>query len=102
MANLYITEYAKLAHDVDGNPLQVPEEPALAEQAVSFTTSTQSAALNRLTTVVRLLADADCHIKFGTNPTATTSHQKLEANVEYLRGIKRGYTNLEIAAVTAS
>jgi len=40
--------------------------------------SLQSAAIN--STVVRLVATADCHIVFGANPTATANDTFLPAN----------------------
>jgi hypothetical protein len=40
--------------------------------------SIQSAAIN--STVVRLVATADCHIVFGANPTATVNDTLLPAN----------------------
>ena len=40
--------------------------------------SVQSAAIN--STVVRLVATADCHIVFGANPTATANDTLLPAN----------------------
>lgn len=39
--------------------------------------SAQSAAFGASTTHVTVQADADCHIAFGKNPTATTSHFKV-------------------------
>jgi hypothetical protein len=73
---LSISEYA-------GYPvlaLQCPVEPAIADQAVDITgTSTQSAAFNASTRLVRLCADASCSIKFGVSPTATLTSKFLAA-----------------------
>lgn len=47
-------------------------------QAVAVSgTSAQSAALGGSTGYVRLMATTLCHIRVGSNPTATTSHMPL-------------------------
>ena len=101
MATLYIREYAKLAKDADGNTIEAGEEPAIADQTVTFTTSAQSAAFNRSTRFVLLKADADAHILFGANPTATTSQFRLEADVAMFFGLNADLValgTLEVAA----
>lgn len=92
MATLIITEYQHPGvRQDDGNRVgNLALEPAIAEQSVSFTTATQSSAFNDATRVVRLQADAACNVKFGSNPTATASHQPLSAGVEYWRAVKSG------------
>ena len=47
-----------------------------ADQAVAYTTSTQSSALGgtNQSFIVRLIATTDCHILIGKNPTATTTN----------------------------
>ena len=46
--------------------------------------SAQSSAHAATTNVVRLVSTTDCHVSFGSNPTATTSSMYLPANqVEY-------------------
>lgn len=101
MANLYITEFS--SQGVDGGSkapvVPVPQMPPLAQQVVTFTTTTQSAALNASTRFVRLIADADCHIEVGSNPTATTSSMKLISGQPEYFGIGPGQ---KIAAVTAA
>ena len=56
----------------------------------TITTSGSSAAISTAfaagTTVVRIVATKDCHITFGTSPTATTSLPFMPANqVEYFK-----------------
>ena len=68
MAKLWITELAYMP-----GMSQVAQLPPIAEQVVTFTTTTQSAAANHSTRFVRVISDADCHIAVGDNPTATTS-----------------------------
>ena len=51
-----------------------PIQPDLNPQKVSISgTSAQSSALGATTKSVRLVADTDCWIVIGENPTATTS-----------------------------
>jgi len=94
MAVLYISEYPQNAVDV---PTLV-QEPSTVSQAVTFTTSTQSAAFRSDTRMVRLHTDTNCFIKFGTNPTATTaSDARMAANqTEYFK-VNPGF---KVAAVT--
>lgn len=98
MASLSITEYSNLG--LNGNA-PIPQEPAITGQNVSFTTTTASAAFNERTRFVRLVASADCYVKFGASPTATTSDQFLSAELEYFRGVPEGKA-CKVAAVAAS
>ena len=77
----------------------MPREPAVTRQAVSFTTTTQSAAFQKETTLISVESSADCFLEFGTNPTATTSKLPLKAGVEKFRAVRGGH---KVAAVTAS
>lgn len=65
----------------------LPMKPSFQpSQVVAYDSSTQSSALNARTTVVRLVATTNCHVKFGSNPTATTSDIYLPAGVvEYFK-----------------
>ncbi len=97
MAKLHVSEYnAILKADVgeasttdgvakaDVAVAQAVKEPAIAEQAVTFTTATQSSAFNAATKIVRVAADAQCYIAFGANPTATANSKLLPSfGVEY-------------------
>lgn len=98
MATLYVTEYAALGADIGGSRAPVAVEPAVTTQTVSFTTTTQSNAFNSSTRFVRLISTADCHLLFGSDPTATTSHQKVAANAVEWRAVHPGH---KVAAVTA-
>ncbi|MGD9878915.1 MAG: hypothetical protein AB7F22_07850 [Reyranella sp.] len=103
MALLYITEY------VGSGPLRplntgqaalpLAQEPGTDQTPLSFTTSAQSAAFAATTQYVRLLANSDCHVIFAVAPTATTSHQKLTAGVEYWRAVVPGQKVAAIVAV---
>jgi hypothetical protein len=108
MATLYVSEYASLAQAVVGGASfpQVPMQPALAEQAFVFTTTTQSAAFNAQTTVVRLHTDAICGVTFGTNPTATVAgagvgSSRMAANQTEYHAVPKGRA-FKVAAVVAT
>lgn len=102
MAILYITEYAAPRQ---GNGFQVgslPEAPPLATQAVTFTTSTQSANLNAKTRYVRIHTDGICSIRWGGNPTAVITDPRMVAGqTEFFTVSKEAVdAGLKIAAVT--
>ena len=48
-------------------------KPTTVQMLASGGTSGQSSAFGSYTYYVRVCADADCHILFGSNPTATSS-----------------------------
>lgn len=87
MATLLIAEFSGVSSGAPGAALPVAELPELASQSVTFTTSTQSAALGATTRLVRLTASDDCHLAAGADPTASAaSAVKLTAgNPEYFR-----------------
>lgn len=98
MAVLYITEYEDLARDSQGNAIAAGKEPAVATQAVTFTTSTQSAAFNGKTNFVFIVSDTLGYIRFGSSPTAvTTEPTRMPADVGMFFGVKGGD---RVAAVT--
>lgn len=81
MAFIYISEYSDEGMDSKGRIMPCAKEPAIANQRVAVgLSSTQSAALNANTTLVRINTDTDCCVLFGTNPTATTSIKRMTAN----------------------
>jgi hypothetical protein len=56
------------------------------EKVTSSGTSAQSAAFADNIYYVRVVADAACHIEFGTSPTATTSKVYVPADdIEYFK-----------------
>ena len=56
------------------------------EKVTSSGTSAQSAAFADNIYYVRVVADASCHIEFGSNPTATTSKVYVPADdIEYFK-----------------
>ena len=90
MAKLSITEYASmLGHDGTGRPADLALEPG-TDQEVTFTTATQSTAFATSTRFIRMVADTNCRVKFGSNPTALAASQRLVADTEYWRGVVAG------------
>src|SRR5690606_19729860 len=90
MATLYITEFEALALDRVGGAAPVAMEPALAHQAVTFTTATASDAFDARTRYVRIVSDADCFVSFGDDPEATANDEFIVAGVPEWRGIRQG------------
>ena len=100
MGILYITEFAQLAPSgAPGGWGQVPLQPALAEQKITYSTTTQSAAFNAKTRMVRIHTDSICSIEFGTNPTATTSTGRMAAGATEYHGVPVGQ-NYMVAVIT--
>ena len=60
--------------------------PKTTQKVTSSGSSVQSSAFGAYIEYVRIVADADCHIAFGVNPTATTSSIYVPADdVEYFK-----------------
>jgi len=71
------------ANQNTGIDVQALKAGTVATVSVS-SSSAQSAAHAATTNVVRLVSTTDCHVAFGSSPTATTSSMYLPANqVEY-------------------
>lgn len=97
MALARISEYGGYAH-MNGIS-RAPAEPALAIQAVTFTTSTQSSAFGSNTRLVRVAVDGKAHYLVGTDPTATTDHMLIHANTTIEFAVQPGH---KIALVVAA
>ena len=81
MALLKVTEYAA-GLVVMGSPIPVGVEPAIAKQAVTYTTAT-TVTLDANTRLVRLKADAKAHLEWDGG-AAVANDPDIEANtVEY-------------------
>lgn len=66
--------------------MHIAMRPTTTEKVNSSGTSAQSAAFADNIEYVRVIADADCHIEFGVNPTATNAKIFLEAkSYEYFK-----------------
>jgi hypothetical protein len=76
---VYISEHEVMGAQ-HGGLVQAVRQPPLAEQTVSVGgTSAQSSAFNARTQVVRVHTDVICSIRFGVNPTATTTAARMAA-----------------------
>lgn len=89
MAVLYITEYSRLAIEYQGLTAMVGLEPSRTQTAAIGAGSVQ-ATIGPGTRFVRLHTDAICHVKFGTNPVATSSEMRMAANQTEFFGLKGG------------
>ena len=69
--------------DHQGRPIPALT-PGDSQRVAVGSSSTQSTALSSETIIVRVVADVDCYLAFGDNPTATTSDLFLAAgSAEY-------------------
>jgi hypothetical protein len=85
MTKLFISEFQTLPNGQwKGRSMQCVPLPSLGTQVINLGASTQSAAMQTGTQVVRLHAVAACHVVVGANPTATTNDMRLgEGQTEY-------------------
>ena len=96
MAKAYISEYSTVPV-IAGRAVPTGNEPAIAEQVVTYSTTTQSAAFNAKTIYIRVHTDSICSYEFGTNPTATTSTPRMAAGSTEFFGVQPGH---KVAFVT--
>lgn len=81
MPTLYITEFAGIQSDPAHMSMGCAATPSLADQAIAVTsTSVQSATLQAGTRLIRVVSDATCFKKIGSNPTATQTTVRLVAD----------------------
>ena len=96
---LFLTEYRDLARDIGSNFIAAGMEPSVAEQAMTLTgTTAQSAFFNAQTAFVMIHAQEAACVAWGTNPTATTSKQRLAAGETRFVGIPAG-RGFRVAAI---
>jgi len=89
MATLWITEYESMAN-VGGGIAQVPKEPAVTTQAVTYSSSTASAAFNAKTTLIGVRASALAHLNFGLTPVATALMPPISSGETRYFGVNPG------------
>jgi len=99
MSNMYIREYKELMRDDNHIVIQIPQEPAITDQKITYTTTAPSAAFNDATKFVCINLDDGGHIIFDSTPVATVAHKKLAAGVDYYFGVTK---NLKVAAISAA
>ena len=94
MATMLIAEYAHLTHDTQGHVVPLPENPPVAEQAVTFSTTASfiSSALSTATRIVRVHCSAIGHLNFGTSTISSTTSNatKLAASTPEYFGVLPG------------
>lgn len=93
MSKLYIAEYARIAYAPYQVPLMIPseEEPSHDQTPVDFSGGhAESAAFQRTTKFIRIWADEDCCVVFGSAPVATTNSKPLAAKTEMWVSVKQG------------
>lgn len=99
MSTLSVTQF-KVAPG-HGGTWQLANQPPVAVENVSFTgTAGTSAAVDGQVSIIRIVADAACHVSFGTAPTATSSDMYLPANVVEYFGIPID-TEYKVSAIEA-
>ena len=91
MSKLNITEYRNQARDLSGHVISAGEEGSLAIQnIVTSASAASSSTFNEATKLVRVIADVDARILFGTAPVADANSTLIPAGgVEYF-GVKPG------------
>lgn len=101
MATVYVAEFAEPS-TIQGGLTPMAKVPPLAEDTVTIdVTSTQSAAFNAKTRLVRIHTDAICSIAFGTNPTADATNMRLAANQTEYFEVPKGQS-YKVAVITNS
>ena len=98
MALLDITEFRDLPIDGLGRMILCGKWPALTQQQVSYTTTTQSAAFGADTRFIRMHTDTACRVAFGDNPTATSASMRMAAGQTEFAAVPPGS---KLAVVTA-
>lgn len=97
MSTMYISEYASAGR---GGLIPVADEPAIADQKITFTgTAGTSAVFANATSMIRVHVDGIASIVFGTNPTATTSGKRMAASQTEYFTVPQGFS-YKISAVT--
>ena len=99
MAKVYIGEYARQALDARGL-VMAPEGPPIATQVLDTTAGVQqSSAFNAETRFIRVHTDGIISYLIGTNPTASTSNERMAANQTEYFGVING-TSQKISCIT--
>lgn len=96
MATLYIAEYSMLPQ-MSGGKAQIAPEPAIATQAVTYSTTAASAAFNAQTRYIAITSPGIFSYTVAAAPVATTSHFRIPADQIIFMAVQPGD---KIAAVT--
>ena len=93
MSTIYISEYARLGGDEDGDRSDyLFDDGTTTHQKATYTgTAGASAAFQDDTRFVRIVCDASAWLAFGAAPTAvTTTGVYVAANTAYIFAVKPG------------
>lgn len=102
MATLHITEYTNLAIDNNQHTIPAGNEPAAANQVVTFTTNAASSAFGVGVRFIRIMSTDDAFIQIAETPVATTATTKIKANTVEFFGIRNDDLDYKIAAYDGS
>lgn len=87
MATATITEYAEMSTDKNGNVVG-PREPNLTSEQVTYTTATNSGAIDSRAKFIRIATDGTkAHYAIGTSPTATAESAHVPPNSDLIVGV---------------
>jgi hypothetical protein len=102
MALLYVFEYQEMGRGMSGNIVPAPHEPSVVNHTpIDFTAGeAKSVAFGANTRYVLITADADCHILFGADPTATTTDKPIWEKLYAGFGVTRE-TGMKISVIGA-
>lgn len=65
--------------------------PGNSQKVNTSAVAAQSATFETGVSVIRLFATKDCYVKFGTNPTATTSDMFIPSDIIQFVGVREGH-----------
>lgn len=92
MATLKVTEFVTIASTARGEPnVPLAEEPASRTYTINFTgTRGNGPVIGASTTIVRMVASADCAVRFGIDAEAKTTDEPILERVPEWRSVKEG------------
>lgn len=90
-ADCYVLEFNELSRDQWSNRMDLANlSLAVAEQKVTYTTTTQSAAFNTNTRYIRVVCTATAHFNVEEDPSATANDSYVTADVPEYFGVNPG------------
>ena len=93
MATLWVAEFEGLRTSLTGGRLseaQCTSYPSLTEYSLSYAGSTQSNAFGATCRLVTVTSDADFHLAYGEDPTATAENFRYGAGGFWILGVQPG------------
>lgn len=88
-----VKEYKDVGHSLNGEALQIGQEPPVADQSpVDFTSGeAKSAAFNSATRYVEIICNAQASYLVGSSPTATANNSWVPSGVSKFFGVTAGH-----------